>query len=227
MKHIISLLCLVMFLVCASDALAKLSGKDRSQIKNMLHEILYLRTDVPTNNGVEPFIEISPTGYSWERLVSMEVGKAKMKNKPSGVYWPFRPNDIVKWGSPNYNGSIITVWFEGIKDELKVIFVSINTIDDFKRAFDHVFSQAPLQDESSWPAEIRIAITERRLIEGMTRKQASCVVGTPLKTETSGAETEIWYPRQDTGDRRRGRMTNTGLPKKLAFVNDKLTSIEK
>jgi hypothetical protein len=227
MKYTISLICLACLFAWTPDAAAKLSGSDRSQVREMVYETLYLRTDVPTNNRVEPFIEISPTGFSWQRLVNIKEENAKRKNKPSGVYWPFQPNDIVKWGKASFDGDTINVWFQGIRDELKVIFVQINTIDDFKRAFDFVFSRTPLQNEPGWPEEIRLAISQRTLKEGMTRKQASCIVGTPLKIETSGSETEIWYPRQKTGDRRGNRMTNTGLPIKLVFVNDKRTSIEK
>ena len=218
---------LVVAMAFAHAASAQLTGKDRDEAKRMLYDPIYLRTDVPTNDGVEPFIEISPTGYSWERLVGLAEENARKRGKPSGVYWAFRPNDTVKWGSPKYDGSTITVWFEGERDELKVRFVGIRTLDDFKRAFDQVFSRTPLQDEPSWPPEVRTAVAERRIIEGMTRKQASCVVGTPLRIEpsTPGETTEIWYPRQDTADTRKGRAAKTGLPAKLVFVGDALTTI--
>jgi hypothetical protein len=63
----------------------------------------------------------------------------------------------------------------------------------------------------------------------MTKNQASCIVGTPVKTETineGGTSGEIWYPRQDTEDRRHGQSSPTGLPSKLYFVGDRLTKIE-
>jgi hypothetical protein len=37
----------------------------------------------------------------------------------------------------------------------------------------------------------------------------------------------IWYPRQQTGDPRKGKPATTGLPSKVTFVNDRLTAIEK
>jgi hypothetical protein len=196
----------------------------------MVYSQIYLRTDVPTNDDVEPFVEISPNGYSWERLVGLAEEKARNRGEPSGVYWAFRPNDTVKWGSPKYDGSTITVWFEGELDELKVRFVGIQTLDDFRKAFDQVFSRTPLQDVPEWPAEVRAAIAERRVVEGMTRKQASSVVGTPLRIETSrsGEVTmEVWHPRQDTGDTREGRAPKTGLPAKLVFVGDTLTTVQR
>jgi len=228
MRTLYAVMCAVSLFVLVPSARAELRGKDRDEAHKMVYATIYLRTDVPTNDGVDPFIELAPTGYSWDRLVNLAEEKAKKKNKPSGVYFAFRPNDIVRWGSMKYQGNTITVWFQGVRDELKVIFVQINTLDDFKKAFDHVFSPVPLQDEhADWPAEVRAAIADRRVIEGMTKKQASCVVGTPAKIETGkegGADVDVWYPRQDTGY---SRLPKTGLPLKLRFVNDKLTAIEK
>jgi len=204
---------------------AKLSGKDKKEIEQMVSETLYLRIDVPTNAGVQPFLEVSATGYGWERLVNAE--QAKRKNKPSGVYWAFFPNDTLKWGSPRYERDTIIVWFEGQRDELKIKFVGINTLDDFRKAFDLAFSRVPLQQQNpDWPAEVQTAIAERRVVGGMTKKQASCVVGIPLKTEKEGTDAEIWYPRQDTLDPRRGSRAQTGFPKKLKFVGDQLMTIE-
>jgi hypothetical protein len=229
MRTLYAVLCTVFLFVLVPSARGELRGGwNRDEVRKMLYARIYLRTDVPTNDHVDPFIEISPTGYSWDRLVNLAEEGAKRKNKPSGVYWAFRPNDSVKWGRPTYQGNTITVWFEGERDELKVNFVQINTLDDFKKAFDFVFSPVPLQDEhTDWPAEVRSAIADRRVIEGMTKKQASCVVGTPAKIETSkeaGTDVDVWYPRQDTGY---SRLPKTGLPLKLRFVNDKLTAIEK
>jgi hypothetical protein len=228
MKALNACACGVLLFALVPYARAELRGKDRDEAKWMVYERLYLRTDVPTNDHVDPFIEISPTGYSWEGLVTQAEGRAAKKGKPSGVYWAFRPNDVVKWGKPKYEGNTITVWFEGERDELKVVFVQINTLDDFTKAFDRVFSRVPLQDQyADWPSEVREAIAARRVIEGMTKKQASCVVGTPVKIERQGADVEVWYPRQDTGDIRGKGSSKTGLPSKLRFVNDKLTAIEK
>lgn len=227
MRALVPVVSAVSLLAAVSIAKAELRGHERDEAKRMVFEKIYLRTDVPTNDHVDPFIEISPAGYSWERRVADD----QAKKKSTSVYWPFRPNDMVKWGKPRYERDTITVWFEGQKDELKVIFVHINTLDDFKRAFDRVFSRMPLQDEHpDWPDQVRQAIVDRQVIEGMTTQQASCVIGTPVKVETAkeaGADVLLWYPRQETGDLRRGRMAKTGLPSKLKFVNDRLTAIEK
>lgn len=229
MRTLYAVMCTVSLLILVPNARSEIKGAwDRDEVRKMVYATIYLRTDVPTNDHVDPFIELSPTGYSWDRLVNLAEGSARAQRQRSGVYFAFRPNDSVKWGRPTYQGTTITVWFEGQRDELKVIFVQINTLDDFRKAFDYVFSRVPLQDEHpEWAAEVRSAIAGRHVIEGMTRQQASCVVGTPLKIEASteaGTDVVVWYPRQDTGD---SRTPKTGLPMKLRFVNDKLTTIEK
>ncbi len=227
MRFLFALISCLALLGMSATAWAEVRGHDRREVTEMLYGSCYLRIHVPTNDAVEPFIEISPTGFSWDRLVSRAEAKAQRKGKPSGVYFAFKPNDVVKWGKASFDKDKITVWFQGTRDELKVIFVQINTLDDFKKAFDRVFSRVPLQDEHpEWPAEVRSAIMQRKVIPGMTQQQAACVVGVPLKVETvteGGVAMEVWYPRQDTADR---RTPKTGLPATLKFADGKLQVIE-
>ena len=112
-------------------------------------------------------------------------------------------------------------------------FVEITSIDHFKKAFDQAFSQVPLQDEHpEWPAEVRKGIAERRVVEGMTKRQAFCVVGMPVNIQISkenGTEVENWFPRQENGTVvtfRRLKSTATGYPAMLKFVDGKVTVIE-
>ncbi len=229
MRFPFALITAAILLAAGAAARAQLSGADRNEIHDMVYAPCYLRIHVPTNNAVEPFLEISPAGYSWNRLVGEAEEKARRHNKPSGVYFAFKPNTVVKWGSLSYDkkNASITVWFQGKRDELKVIFAPIDTLDDFKKAFYLVFARMPLEEEHpDWPAEVRSAIAQGRVIQGMTRQQASCVVGVPLKTETAnegGTAVEIWHPLQDTNDR---RTPKTGLPATLKFTAGKLTTIE-
>jgi hypothetical protein len=227
MRYLFALISCLALLGMSAAAWAEIRGGDRREVRDMLYQPCYLRIHVPTDAEVKPFLEISPTGYSWDRLVGQAEEKAQRKGKPSGVYFAFRPNDVVKWGKPEYDKGTITVWFQGTRDELKVIFVQINTLDDFKKAFDHVFARMPLQDEHpDWPAEVRSAIAQRRVIQGMTKQQAACVIGAPLKVETvaeGGVAMEVWHPLQDTKDH---RTPSTGLPATLKFADGKLQVIE-
>jgi hypothetical protein len=209
-------------LFTAVAAFAQLSNADRDRIRETVYAPCYVRTHLPTTDRVAALTEISPAGFSWDRQVGPREERARQRHKKSGVYFAFKPNDMVRWARARFMGNgTIEVWFQGKRDELKVNFVGVNTLDDFNKGFDRVFARMPLQDEHpDWPAEVRSAIAAGRLIPGMTRQQAAAVVGVPLKVEKS-AEGETWYPRQETADY---RTPTTGLPLTVKFVDDKLIS---
>jgi hypothetical protein len=213
----------------AADTTAALTGKDRDKAEHALYQTLYLRVHAPTTRRSEPVLEISPEGCNLAREPEAAQAADSGSTRSSGVYWPFRPNDVVQWGKAKYQDDTITVWFEGARDELRVRFVGIKTFDDFKRAFKHAFSRVPLHEEhDDWPAEVATAVEKHRLIEGMTPEQASCVAGLPVKVETTrigDAELVIWFLRQETEDPRKGRAKKTGLPTKVVFENGTLTTI--
>ena len=233
---------LLLFLVPA--AYAQLSGQDLKQAKEMIKGTLYLRIDAPfwysgpeawgrgwgmPRVGVEPLLEVSPMGFNVERALSRNRAEAS-------VCWGFSPNDALRYGKIGVNGDTVEVDMEGMppKDvEVVIDFVQIKTLDDFKKAFDLTFSRVPLQAEHpEWPAEIRRAIAERRVIAGMTKKQAFCVVGMPIKTATAeenGVKVETWFPRMDRGTMltgRRVRNLRTGFPALIKFVDGKVSVVE-
>jgi hypothetical protein len=228
----------VCFLCLHAFSAAELSGKDRKEAETMVKGTLYLRIDAPCKYGyggfglsVKPLVEVSPTGY---RTESTPITPTKKKES---VYWGFGPNDAVRYGKLSVKGEVDEVWLEGVPpndNEVIVQFVQIKTLDDFKAAFNQAFSTVPLQEEHpEWPAEIRKAIAERRVVEGMTKKQAFAVVGAPINVLTgteNGAETETWFPRQEKGTLvtfRKLRSTATGFPAQLKFVDGKLVAITK
>lgn len=221
---------------------AELSGQDRQQAKKMIEGTLYLRIDAPCKYeiggfglGVEPLVEVSPTDYKVEGSPVASAEKKSKKRKT--VYWGFGPNDPVAHGALQWSGDAVIVWLEGLapnNNEVMVRFIQIKTLDDFKAAFGQTFSKMPLQDEHpEWPPEIRKAIAERRVVEGMTKRQAFCVVGTPINIQTTtenGVEVETWFPRQENGTVvtfRRLKSTATGYPALLKFAGGKLAVIEK
>jgi hypothetical protein len=176
----------------AQQGFAQLAGKDRDEAKKMVSGTLYLRIDAPCKYGaggfglsVDPLVQVSPAGYKTE---GSETVPQKGKKRES-VYWGFVPNDPIRYVKLVFNGESIDAWGEGLSpknNEVMVRFVGIKSIDDFRKAFDQAFSRVPLQDEHpEWPAEIRKAIAERRVVEGMTRRQAFCVVGKPVNINIS------------------------------------------
>jgi hypothetical protein len=218
-----------------------MSKHDQDAAKKMIAGTLYLRLDVPQKSvqgawGVGPgaVLEVSPTGHDSQSKLpeGMMSGLQKLN-------WDFFPNDGVRYGKLSFDHNTVHLYLEGLPPnnvEIYLDFVQINSIDDFTKAFNQVFSKVPLQDEHpEWPAEVRNAIAEHKVVIGMTKEQAFDVVGTPLdiKTENvNGVETEIWHPRQDRGRTLRAvrfakeRLGSTGFPVQLKFVDGKLQVIE-
>jgi hypothetical protein len=217
---------------------AELSKQERESAKSMTSGTLYLRLDVPCKYGrggfglnVESLLEVSPTGYDVERKLNLPS-----KKKRESVYWGFFPNDAVRYGKLSFDGDTVQIWSEGVPpndNEVMIDFIHIQTMDDFTKAFNQTFSKVPLQDEhQEWPAEVRKAIAERKVIAGMTQQQAFCVVGRPINVTTgeeNGVKVETWFPRQDKGTVvtfRRDKSLRTGFPALLKFTDGKLQVIE-
>ena len=242
-KHILGALTLGLCLTAAASA--QLSSSDRNAIQEMTRGNLYLRNNVPCRFmsggfgiGAVVLTEVSPTAVDWDQnLQAIENNpKAKRRGGVDTVYWGFGPNDMIRYGKLYYkSGDIVEMWAEGVKPkdvELWIRFVGIHTRDDFKKAFDLILSPVPLQDEHpDWPADIKKAVAEHRVIEGMTKTQAFAVVGTPVGIENSeegGKKVESWFPRQDTGTSGSwGKVlsSTTGFPTSLRFVDGKLAEI--
>jgi hypothetical protein len=225
-------------LLTSLAGMAELSKQERDTANRMTAGTLYLRLDVPCKYGaagfglsVESLLEVSPTGHDAERKLNLPS-----KNKRESVYWGFFPNDAVRYAKLSFDHDTVQVWLEGAPpndNELIIDLIHIQTMDDFVKAFNQTFSKVPLQDEhQDWPAEVRQAIAERKVVAGMTKEQAFAVVGTPLNVTTgeeNGAKVETWFPRQDKGTVvtfRKNKSTRTGFPALLKFVDGKLQVIE-
>lgn len=143
----------------------------------------------------------------------------------------------MRYGKLSFSGDTVQLWLEGLPpndNEVMVDFIHIQTMDDFIKAFNQTFSKVPLQDEhQEWPAEVRQAIGERKLIAGMTEEQAFSVVDAPVKVTTAeenGAKADAWFPRQNKGFVTAWGQTEgipTGFPVRLLFMDGKLQMMER
>ncbi|SPE44042.1 exported hypothetical protein [Candidatus Sulfotelmatobacter sp. SbA7] len=234
---------LLFVLLAPLAARAELSKQERDTAKSMIAGTLYLRLDVPCRYGrgrwgvakaihhVESLLEVSPAGYSAERKLALPG-----THKRDSVYWGFSPNDAVRYGKLLFAGDTVQVWMEGVSPhdyEMLVDFIHIQNLDDFTKAFNRTFSKVPLQDEHpEWPAEVRKAIGEHKVIAGMTEEQAFSVVGSPIKVTTgeeNGVKSETWVPRQDREFVTSWGQTEgmpTGFPARLEFSGGRLQGIE-
>ncbi len=232
--------------VCLAPlASAELKGRERESAKEMTAGSLYLRNNVPCRYtsgswgiGAVVVTEVSPTAVDWEKNLKAVADANQTKKKKRGVdtiYWGFGPNDVIRYGKLYFKGDNVELWAEGVKPkdtEIWIRFVEIKSLDDFKKAFDQILSNKPLQDEHpEWPAGIKEAVAGRKVVEGMTKAQAFAVVGTPIGVETSeegGKKVETWFPRQETGASGSwGRVLSatTGFPASLRFMDGLLVTI--
>jgi hypothetical protein len=210
---------------------AQLSPADRKEAEHMVAGVLYLRLDAPCDYGrMVALLVVSPEGADASRRIA-DLSRENLQN----VYWQFGPNDAVRDAVLRWGIDSVRVWAEGVRhnrNEVMIDFVRLKGLVDFKKAFDRTFSRVPLQDaHSDWPPEVRKAVAERRVVEGMTKEQAAAVIGTPASVELStsaGAEVEIWRPRQQNGSKPiyRGVSTQTNFPTALKFQGDRLAGIE-
>jgi hypothetical protein len=95
--------------------------------------------------------------------------------------------------------------------EIRFRFVGVKNLGSFQKAAAFVLSHRPVQDNyPEWPAEIRSAVAGGRLVIGMTKEQASAVIGKPVtisyaigdaarEAGAPGQVVEIWSPRPDKG----------------------------
>ena len=231
---------LACFMAFVSTGRAELPKSERNAAKEMLTGDLYLRIDVPCRYGRQPFgvyvdalVEVTPTGSN----IAEDSTESTMWTA-GGVYWGFGPNDLVKLNKVSYTkDGKMEIWMAGTgakkSYELGVRFANINGIADFKKAFDATFAPKPLQDEhADWSPEVKKAIAEKRLIDGMTKRQAFAIVGKPVKIEVvkdAGKEIETWSTRQSKG-LMIGYWTatggeQTGFPVTLKFVDGALTGV--
>ena len=224
----------------AFPASGKLIKGDKKKIKQMLDEgRLYLRIDAPCATGRHPYgvykrplVEVSPNGTNTDTdtMITASWWHA------DSTYWGIRINDAVvldEFDMDRDDGEV-EVELEGVgaADDYETVikFVDIYSFEDFEKAFALAFARKPLQEEhDDWSQEIKDAIAERRLENGMTKRQVFYITGTPKsfeKKEEDGKEVEIWQLRQDKGMKmgyfRTKAGETTGLPSSVRFEDGEL-----
>ena len=228
----------------ASAAQAMLSKADRKQIKSQMKStgILYPRMDLPCATGrhpygtyVRPLVEVSPEKINTD----VEDGIRASWWHADSTYWGVRINDALTFDEMDFEADegTVEIELETVGEEIGTVveFVGIYSLDDFQAAFDRAFSSRPLQEEhEDWADDIKQAIDDRRLKNGMTKRQVYYVTGRPERFETKeedGMEVEIWNLRQNKGTKM-GYFTTrvgetTGLPETIRFEDGKLVGVGK
>ena len=222
----------------AATAFAEPPKPVRKQIKQFLKSqgTLYARMDMPCKTGRHPFgtykaplVEVGPDGSNTDG----ELGMSFSGFHAQSTYWGIGPNDSLKFDEGEWDEGAFEVELYGVGPsdgtDTVIKFVNIEGMEDFEAAFDRAFATQPLQDEHpEWSDEMKRAVAERRLVNGMSKRQAYYVVGTPERVETSemdGKKTEIWYTRQERGMQMGfwySKAETTGYPSQLKFVDGEL-----
>lgn len=196
-------------LLAAGPAPGELSRQDRKAAKAMFKDkILYMRTDAPCTQGRHPYgvysspvVDVSPEGVN----LDAEGGASFGWFHAGSTVWEVRINDPVEFDELDFEDDTVEVELEGVQEadgrDTVIRFVDIRTLDDFRAAFDHAFSDQPLQAEyPDWPADIHEAIAARQLKNGMNKRQVYYVVGVPVRVEKSeeeGKKIEVWTLRKE------------------------------
>jgi hypothetical protein len=231
----------LVLLTAAPAARAQLSRADLKQANSYLKGTLYARIDIPCGTGRHPFgtykiplVEVSPNGVNTDDEQTFQAGWYHAQS----TYWGIAPNDTLQFDEMEFEGDTAEAEFEGVGksegNDTVVKFVGIRSLDDFKKAVDRTFSRVPLQDEhSDWPDDVKKAIADRRLVQGMTKRQVFCVTGSPesfQESEEKGKKVEVWHLRQNKGIQigfwTASSQTASGLPSTLRFVDGKLASFD-
>lgn len=205
MRRSAAYLGVIVLLATASPGLCALSRQDKKAAKQLLSGKLYVKFDVPCTQGRQPFgvfyspvVEVSPSGTDSQA----EEGASFGWYTAESTVWPIHVNDPVKLDDLDWDDdeSSVEIELDGVEsadDHHTVVkFIKLTSLADFQAAFDQTFSRRPLQEEhADWPADVRQAIGQRRLLNGMTKRQAYYIVGMPARVEkkTEGDKpVEIW-----------------------------------
>ena len=233
MRKILGFVLVVALLLPVAAAQAELSKAERKQAKSIFAGTLYLRMDAPCATGrhawgtyKRPLVEVSPEGAT-DTNAQNEINASWWH--ADSTYWGIRINDPVTFDELEVDDDAVEVELVGIGpadgNETVIKFFGIHTLADLEKAAEHAFSRKPLQEEhDDWSADVKQAIADRHLQNGMSKRQVFYITGAPesfeKKTE-GGKEVEIWNLRQDRG-MQLGFWTakageTTGLPATIRF----------
>lgn len=228
-------------LALALPAGAQLSKADQKAAEKLTSGTLYMRVDAPAATGrhaygtyTRPLVEVSPEGVNTD---ADTIGSASWWHSDS-TYWGILINHPVKVEDIDFDDDEpeVELELEGVgpaeDEDTAIKFVGIHSLADFQAAFDLAFSRQPLQEEhADWSADVKQAIANRELREGMNKRQVFYITGKPERFEKSnegGKEVEIWHLRQSKGVKT-GYWVSTheeeSLPSTLRFEDGTLVGV--
>ena len=176
-----------------------------------------------------PLVEVTPQGSTADTTMALQTSMGSAQS----VWFGVRPNDVLELKEVEAEKDHVVIVFQGVgrskKRDTKLKLMGSRTFADYKGALDALVSVTDPVDPS-WPANIRAAIANRTVANGMTKRQAYLVVGEPTGatvSEEGGKKVETWTPRQSSGMRigYGAQVEQTGYPGSLRFVDGALTGV--
>lgn len=230
-----------MFTLLASTLLAaELSKADckafTGELKSTYSGTVWALKDLPVNTGftmyaawISPIAEVSTSGVKIEARTGMSatVGSAQ------SVWFGVRPYETLQYKEAECNDDGVVVAFVGVGGskgrDTKVKITDGKTMAEVKAGMDTLLTTTDPVD-AAWPDDVKKAIANRILVNGMTKRQAYLVVGEPIDASTkeeNGKKIETWKPRQDGGMRigYGAKAESTGYPTEIRFEDGKLTGL--
>lgn len=227
-----------------TEAHAGMKGKEKKAFTAEVEarfagKAVYARKDLPSYSGttgwgpfLEPLVEVRPSGVAIDTSEAVKSGFGFAMS----VWWGCHVGDALQYENIEIKDDKIKLLFKGIGPsagrELRIAIMDTTTLAAVSSQLDELFSTVPLLDEHpDWPEEIKAAIREDRVVEGMNKRQVYYVVGEPSNVTTQkdaeGKELEIWVPRFTDGVRMGFGVTTTqtGFPTSITFTDGIVTAI--
>ncbi|MCB9759860.1 MAG: hypothetical protein H6739_08505 [Alphaproteobacteria bacterium] len=192
--------------------------------------------DLPVNTGltmgipwVGPIAEATPQGWT----IDASTGMSSTMGSAQSVYFSVRPNDKIRFKETEYDDGVLTLTFTGVGNaegrDTKIKCTGMTEFGQLQASLGELITTTDPVD-ASWSSEVKAGIYNRKLVNGMSKRQAYLVVGEPTSasvTEEEGKKIETWHPRQDYGMRIGYSMAleATGFPNEIRFEDGVLVGI--
>lgn len=192
--------------------------------------------DLPAKTGftmyaawIAPIAEVKPSGYT----IDASAGTAVTVGSATSTWFGVRPNDQLKLDDVDCDDGAVIIDLVGTGTskghDTKVKLLDAKTYAEIKPTLDLLIS-ATDPVAADWAQEVKTGITNRMLVNGMTKKQAYLVVGEPAGSSTKeegGKKIEIWNPRQTNGMRigYGATVSATGYPAEIRFEDGVLVGL--
>ena len=230
-----------MLILMLSTAFA--GGLPRKECKAFTDELkaaysgdVWAMKDLPVNTGftmyaswISPIAEVDPSGFR----IEAQVGVSATVGSAQSVWFGVRPYDTLTFKEAGCADDGVVIALIGTGDskgrDTKIKITEGNTLAQVKAGLDAlVVTSDPI--DPAWSDEIKQAIHNRTLVNGMTKKAAYLVVGEPSGASTkeeNGKKIETWNPRQNGGMRiGYGAKTEvTGYPTEIHFEDGLLAGL--